>query len=242
MAGFPVWIISFYVFGAIFHLEISMMFFYLRFKSGSENFTKSQLWALSILAFLFLLNAIISGYIAIFYILANNGIAEKAWAFKILESNLVLFTTSLLLAFGLVYPRPISGRLKPSDELNDGTGQDVQVLGSEGDDFQGLRAYKPGDSLQHISWKASSRGQGFYTKDFAATAGPSVFLDWEACPAIDGEHKLSVLCHNILAAHQDHRTFGLKLPDRIIEPDRGEMHKIRCLEALALFSMPAGGL
>ena len=142
----------------------------------------------------------------------------------------------------LVYPRPIPGKLKPSDELNDGAGQDVQVLGLESDDFQGLRAYKPGDSLQHISWKASSRGQGFYTKDFAATAGPSVFFDWEACPGMDGEHKLSVLCHNILAAYQDHRTYGLKLPDRIIEPNHGEMHKIRCLEALALYSMPTGDL
>jgi uncharacterized protein (DUF58 family) len=142
----------------------------------------------------------------------------------------------------LVYPRPISGKLKPSDELNGGAGQDAQAIGSGGDDFQGLRAYIPGDSLQHISWKASSRGQGFYTKDFAATAEPSVFLEWEACPGMDGERKLSVLCHHILASHQDHRTYGLKLPDRVIEPGRGEMHKFRCLEALALFSLPAGGL
>jgi uncharacterized protein (DUF58 family) len=142
----------------------------------------------------------------------------------------------------LVYPRPISGQLKPSDELNGGAGQDAHVLDSGGDDFQGLRAYVPGDSLQHISWKASSRGQGLYTKDYTATAGSSVFLDWQACPGSDPESKLSVLCHNILASHQDRRTFGLKLPDQVIEPGRGEMHKNRCLEALALFSIPAGGL
>jgi uncharacterized protein (DUF58 family) len=100
----------------------------------------------------------------------------------------------------------------------------------------------PGDSLHHISWKASARGQGLYTKDFAATVGSSVFLDWAACPEMDGERKLSVLCHNILASHRDHRTYGLKLPDRIIAPGQGEMHKIRCLEALALFAIPAGGL
>jgi uncharacterized protein (DUF58 family) len=126
--------------------------------------------------------------------------------------------------------------------LNGGAEQDAQALDSGGDDFQGLRAYVPGDSLQHISWKASARGQGLYTKDFAATAGSSVFLDWEACPGMDGERKLSVLCHNVLAFHQDHRTYGLKLPDRVIEPGRGETHKISCLEALALFSLPAGSI
>lgn len=142
----------------------------------------------------------------------------------------------------LVYPRPIAGSLKPSDDVNGGTEQDAQALDSRGDDFQGLRAYVPGDSLQHISWKASARGQGLYTKDFAATVGSSVFLDWAACPEVDGERKLSVLCHNILASHQDHRAYGLKLPDQVIAPGRGETHKIRCLEALALFSIPAGGL
>jgi len=174
-----------------------------------------------------------------------RGIFRPGPATVYTEFPLGLFRTRCRLRLDLkclVFPRPIPGRLKPSDELSGGLGEDLQALGSGGDDFQGLRAYIPGDSLQHISWKASSRGQGLYTKDFAATAGSSVFLDWKACSGMDGERKLSVLCHNILASHQNHRTYGLKLPDRIIEPGRGEMHKIRCLEALALFSMPAGGL
>ena len=43
----PLWIITLFIFAAIFNLAISFMMFYLRFKGRSENYTKSQLWALS---------------------------------------------------------------------------------------------------------------------------------------------------------------------------------------------------
>ena len=47
-----------------------------------------------------------------------------------------------------------------------------RALASTGvDDYQGLRAYQPGDSRRRLRWKAFSRGQGLLVKDFAALGG-----------------------------------------------------------------------
>ena len=108
--------------------------------------------------------------------------------------------------------------------------------GGEDDDFQGLRPYHPGDPLQHISWKASARGQGLFTKDFAGTGGATAWLDWDAAADPDPEHKLALLCCAVLQAQQGRLEYGLRLPGRVIEPDRGEHHQKNCLAALALYS------
>ncbi len=40
--------------------------------------------------------------------------------------------------------------------------------------FSGLREYRPGDSLRHISWTASARGQGLVVKEFEKSVNTSV--------------------------------------------------------------------
>ncbi len=106
------------------------------------------------------------------------------------------------------------------------------------DDFQGLIAYQPGDSLRHIAWKAFSRGQGLYTKSFVGQSTETVSLDWALFRGADTEHKLSRLCDMVIKAHNLNLKYGLKLPGVTIEPDKGSIHKHRCLKALSLFSLP----
>jgi uncharacterized protein (DUF58 family) len=135
----------------------------------------------------------------------------------------------------LVYPKPIAGRVNTIAEKNLSDGSDgFNAPGS--DDFQGLKGYLPGDPLQRISWRASSRGQGLFTKDFNGQYGSSFYLDWYSLKASDDEHKLSLLCRRILTAYQANLTYGLKLPGRTLEPGNGQIHKNRCLKTLALFS------
>jgi len=135
----------------------------------------------------------------------------------------------------IVYPRPKIGPLKPAAEKSAAI-REGSVDGPGNDNFQGIKSYLPGDSLQRISWKASSRGQGLFTKDFTGQYGSSFFLDWHAVKGPDTEHRLSLLCHAVLKACQLNLVYGLKLPGNTIAPDAGQTHKNRCLKTLALFS------
>ena len=51
----------------------------------------------------------------------------------------------------------------------------------------------------------------------------------------EAEARLSVLCQWVLQAEDFGQAYGLRLPGREIAPSRGEVHRTRCLEALATF-------
>ena len=134
----------------------------------------------------------------------------------------------------LVYPRPAAEEIMPVWH-SDGRKGEGKNRGAADDDFQGLRPYCPGDPLQHISWKASARGQGLFTKEFAGTGAATAWLDWDSVAGSDPERKLALLCHAALQAQRGRLDYGLRLPGRVIEPDSGERHQKNCLEALALY-------
>jgi uncharacterized protein (DUF58 family) len=136
----------------------------------------------------------------------------------------------------IVYPKPEIGTVKTTAEKS-GAEMDGGLTGSGTDDFQGLKGYRPGDPLQRISWKASSRGRGLFTKDFNGLYGASFYLDWHRLKGLDSERRLSILCHAVLKANLKHLNFGLILPGKKIEPGSGEIHKNRCLKTLALFDV-----
>lgn len=136
----------------------------------------------------------------------------------------------------LVYPKPWPSPLMPVSARS-GTLERSSAWTQGDDDFQGLRAYIPGDALQRISWRASSRGQGLFTKDFTTPYGTALFLDWDTADAPDVESKLSILCSGVLRAHDAGSKYGLKLPSQTIDPESGATHRERCLKALALFSL-----
>ena len=55
------------------------------------------------------------------------------------------------------------------------------------------------------------------------------------------EARLSMLCHWVLQADRFGQSYGLRLPGTVIPPNRGDAHRARCLEALALFRAPGAG-
>ena len=69
-------------------------------------------------------------------------------------------------------------------------------------------------------------------------ASSELWLDWEDARGPDTEARLSVLSHWVLQAEDFGQSFGLRLPGVQIPPNRGEAHRTRCLEALALFELP----
>jgi uncharacterized protein (DUF58 family) len=134
-----------------------------------------------------------------------------------------------------VYPRPVAGSFAAGQGGDDSAGDGEATAGRGSDDFDGLRTYRPGDTLQRVSWKAFSKGQGLQTKVFVGQAGATVMLDWETVRESDPERRLSRLCGLVLRAGGSDMRYGLRLPGIEISPDRGEMHKHACLRALAFF-------
>lgn len=109
------------------------------------------------------------------------------------------------------------------------------LLTANGDeDLSGVRAYRPGDSMRRVDWKASAREQGLYTKTFEGQGQLAPWLDWDALPGNDVERKLSQLTRWVLDAHDTGVAFGLRLPNLTLQPASGEAHFREALKALAL--------
>ena len=140
----------------------------------------------------------------------------------------------------LVYPQPLPGSLAQQGrvEQSEEAGLQGQVEGV--DDYQGLRAWQPGDSHRRLHWKGYSRGQGLLVKAFASHLGDDPLLDFQALPG-DTEQRLSLLCHWVVELSAAQQPFLLRLPAASIGPDSGPAHREACLRALALHGLDEEG-
>ncbi|MCF8028308.1 MAG: DUF58 domain-containing protein [Desulfobacteraceae bacterium] len=142
----------------------------------------------------------------------------------------------------VVYPKPLAGPF----QVHEGTADGAKTEGSgilEGtDDFMGMKTYQPGDPVRRISWKAFSRGQGLFTKEFGGRGQTILIFDYNAIKSDDTEKKLSRLCDLVTKAARTNIEYGLRLPETFIPPGRGEQHKHQCLKALALSGKKEKGI
>jgi uncharacterized protein (DUF58 family) len=136
----------------------------------------------------------------------------------------------------VVYPRPDVNAGSPPAQSRSASEEGIPVPGDE--EFHMLRSYQTGDAPKLIAWKALAREQGLLTKEFSAMASSELWIDFEEARSTDLEHRLSVLCHWVLTADRFGQSYGLRLPGVAIPPSRGDAHRTRCLEALALFHAP----
>ena len=134
----------------------------------------------------------------------------------------------------LVFPRPEAAPPAPAlfpgnrsvDWGNSGTGSE---------DFANLRTYQDTDSPRHLAWKVYARGGEIMTKEFSASAGSELFLEWDHLPAgMPEEARLSRLAAWLLRAEHASQRYALRLPACEFPIARGEEHLRRCLGALAL--------
>lgn len=141
--------------------------------------------------------------------------------------------------FGLnviVYPRPDPTAGLPPQQSLAGDAEGIPIAGDE--DFAHLRGYRAGDPPRQIAWKALARGDALLTKEFQASASAELWLDWMDAHAPDPESRLSILAHWVIETERLGQSYGLRLPGVAIAPGRGEAHRNRCLEALALHGEP----
>jgi uncharacterized protein (DUF58 family) len=136
---------------------------------------------------------------------------------------------------GIVYPRPLPVVYEETAVDGEITSTKRQTF-SDSDEFNGLRAYQPGDPLSRLYWKALARNQGLLTKEFSGQAAPAKIFRYQRLETVQGvEDKLSALCYLVVEADRQHKSFGLELPGQRVDVARGKDHLARCLRALALF-------
>lgn len=132
-------------------------------------------------------------------------------------------------AEGLVYPKPLAA---PATAGGDGGEGERTMIRSDGEDYQGLRQFTPGDSLRRVAWKQFAQKDELFVKDFSKEQGMSLWLDLRDYPGTDLELRLSYLCHRVLDAAARQQPFGLRLGTMDIGPGQDGAHRLACLRAL----------
>jgi len=118
--------------------------------------------------------------------------------------------------------------LHPSGE------QGSPISNKPGDDFSGVRAYMPGESLRHVDWKAFARGRPLSVKQFTGGSGHELYLDAAEMSRLPLEARLSQLALWIVNAEQAEIPYALKLGRTALPLGLGETQCRRALEALAV--------
>jgi uncharacterized protein (DUF58 family) len=133
----------------------------------------------------------------------------------------------------IVYPKPEDDA--PPLPATDGGRDEAAGMASSGDDFAGVRPYQAGDARKLIAWRLAARSDDLSVKQFEATGGGDLMLDFTTLPSSMGlEHRLSRLARWVLDADASRARYGLRLPGAMIDMASGAQHRDRCLTALAV--------
>ena len=135
----------------------------------------------------------------------------------------------------IVFPEPSAPLPFPNFQADRPVGN--AVVRSDGDDFQGFREYRTGDSYRHIHWKSLPRGNSLQLKTFAASHDRECWFDLMHTPGPGLERQLSQLCRWIIDAEVQQLHYGLRLGSVVLAPNTGQSHKLHCLKLLALYPL-----
>jgi uncharacterized protein (DUF58 family) len=152
-----------------------------------------------------------------------------------------LFWASVRIRVGAeyyVYPRPAGSGHWPA--LTPGAEGSAPSSQRAGDDFSGVRAYVPGESLRHVDWKAFARGRPLSVKQFTGGGGHELWLDASAMDRVPLEARLSQLALWIVKAEKEEVPYALRLGRTTLPLGLGPAQARRALEALAVAGVGPG--
>jgi len=106
-------------------------------------------------------------------------------------------------------------------------------------EYDGVRSYRRGDPLKLVVWKKAAQAQAngsdaLVSRDTQQAQRHELWLDAQACGLPELEARVSRLCAWVLMADRLGVDYGLRLGGLVLAPSRGEAHRRKCLEALAL--------
>jgi len=132
----------------------------------------------------------------------------------------------------LVYPRPHGLLPMPCDFGNKSGERSRTQAGA--DEWLGLRPFRDGDSPRQVDWKAYARDAPLLVKEYSAVGAEMRIFDLSTLGGLGVEEQLEQLARWIVDAEANGDRYGLRLPNRFIQPDHGPEHRHQCLTALAL--------
>jgi len=132
-----------------------------------------------------------------------------------------------------IYPRPESPT-PPWPQVEAAHGDDRPALRSgSGTEFEGVRAYRRGDTLRQVVWKKAARTGELISRETAGAVQRELLLQWQQAQGLDVEARLSRLAAWVVAADAAGHNWGLALPNLELAPDNGAHHRHAALRALA---------
>ncbi|HEX4141186.1 MAG TPA: DUF58 domain-containing protein [Candidatus Methylacidiphilales bacterium] len=146
-----------------------------------------------------------------------------------------LFSATIRLPVGaeyFVYPKPAGTGVWPSLQPGGETGVPNHL--KVGDDFAGVRAYMPGESLRHVDWKAFARGRPLSVKQFTGGGGHELWLDAAEMSRLPLEARLSQLALWVVNAEKEEIPYALKMGRTTLPLGLGPAQMRRALETLAV--------
>ncbi|BDX06461.1 DUF58 domain-containing protein [Planctobacterium marinum] len=138
----------------------------------------------------------------------------------------------------LVYPNPIASKLM-RQSFRDGEEEGEESSSSVGgnNDFDSLKNYVPGESLNRVAWKLVAKGQEMMTKQFADNQQGVIWLDLKHYLKSDLETAIAHLTWLVIELHRKQICFGLTLGAIEIPADSDSQHLELCLKSLALYGI-----
>ena len=138
-----------------------------------------------------------------------------------------------------VYPQPESPAAPfPAQQAGSDSGQITTRTRQQGQDFEGVRNYRRGDSMRQVLWKKAAlsfeQGTPLWVRETQAPAAQQLWLDWQDAAGSSAEARLSRLCAWVLAAERIQAPYGLRLAGREWPPALGPEQRQLCLEQLSL--------
>ncbi|MCV2356290.1 DUF58 domain-containing protein [Paucibacter sp. B2R-40] len=143
-----------------------------------------------------------------------------------------------------IYPQPEEPAPPFPAQQDAAASGDISAASSlqRGQDFEGVRGYRRGDSMRQVLWKkaALSLAQGsaqLWVRETHAPVAQTLWLDWRDSAALGAANPAprgSRLCAWLLAAERAQAPYGLRLPSGEWPPDLGPDHLSTCLQALTL--------
>ena len=111
-----------------------------------------------------------------------------------------------------VYPRPESPP-PPWPQTDAARGDDSQATRTgSGTEFEGVRAYRRGDTLRQVVWKKAARTGEMISRETAGAVQRQMWLQWGQAQGLDTEARLSRLAAWVMAADAAGHAWGLACP------------------------------